>query len=86
MAQINRYAPKPDLTLWVNISAEAAFQRVKNRGGVEEVYDDLVKQKSLEQRYARLAPSQHAIEVNGDRPIAEVTQSLCDVLKTHLGV
>ncbi len=86
VAQINQYAPQPDLTFWVNISAEAAFKRVKDRGGVEEVYDDLAKQQSLEKRYARLAPSQNAIEVNGDRSISEVTQSLCEAMQKHLGV
>ena len=45
--EINRFAPKPDLTLFVRVSGEVAFERVRARGGVVEVYDELAKQKPL---------------------------------------
>ena len=86
VAQLNQFAPRPDLTLLIQVSAEAAFQRVKDRGGVEEVYDNLDKQKRLEARYARLGSGQNAVVVDGEQPIEKVTQALCQVVNTHLGV
>ena len=44
---INQFAAVPDLTLMVTIDAERAYERVQSRGGVEEIYDELDKQKSI---------------------------------------
>lgn len=84
--EINRFAPKPDLTLFVRVSGEVAFERVRARGGVVEVYDELAKQTALAARYDRLAPSQTAVVVDGEQPIERVTQVLCAELQQKLGV
>ena len=73
---INQFAAVPDLTLMVTIDAERAYERVQSRGGVEEIYDELDKQKALAQRYARLSESEDVVIINGDQDIMAVASDI----------
>jgi dTMP kinase len=82
--EINRYAATPDLTLLVAIDAQRAYERVQSRGGTVEIYDELEKQKSLAQRYARLGQQEKVHFVEGDQSIDAVAQQIQLALKPLL--
>lgn len=52
---INQRAPWPDLTLLLDIDAGVAHQRVQQRRGTKEIYDQLELQERLAQSYRKHA-------------------------------
>ena len=64
------------------IDAQRAYERVKSRGGVEEIYDELEKQKSLAQRYSRLAALEDLVVINGDQKMDEVAADIQKALES----
>lgn len=73
ITQMNRYACKPDLTIFLYVPASVAFERVKVRGGRLERYENLEQQKAIEREYSRhVGTLASVVSVDGTRPIAEV--------------
>lgn len=61
--ELNRYAPRPDITIVLDVKAEVAAQRRRARGGAVELFDDGTLQARLAEGY-RMA---HALLPEGDR-------------------
>ena len=59
---INGLAPRPDLTIVLDVGAAEASRRLRHRREVEQIYDDGELQERLAQRYREL-PARYA----GDR-------------------
>jgi dTMP kinase len=75
---INSQARKPDLTLVLDVPADQAKARRKQRGGVE-LYDDDGLQEQLVEFYAQLElhfPDEKIVHVPGTGSIAEITSAL----------
>jgi dTMP kinase len=75
---INSQARKPDLTLVLDVPAEQAKARRRQRGGVE-LYDDDALQERLVEFYAQLEqhfPSEKIVHVNGTASIQQITSEL----------
>jgi dTMP kinase len=75
---INSQARKPDLTLVLDVPAEQAKARRRQRGGVE-LYDDDALQATLVEFYARLErhfPDEKIVHVPGTGSIEEITSAL----------
>jgi dTMP kinase len=53
--EINKYAFKPDLTIVLDISAELAFKRIKERFGDKDFYESLPLLKKICDRYRHFA-------------------------------
>ena len=51
IAELNKHAPAPELTLFVEIDPEVAAQRRESRGGDEEIFDALETQKRVATGY-----------------------------------
>jgi dTMP kinase len=76
---LNREAPKPDLTLVLDVPADLAAERRLARGGHEELFDALELQHRLAAGYAKaeeLCPDQRIVRVSGIGEIDVVTQRL----------
>jgi len=58
VALINRYAPSPDLVVFVAMDTDVAIQRIKKRDGESvSIYENFEFLNSVEDRYRRLAHS-----------------------------
>jgi dTMP kinase len=86
--QINRQAPRPDLTLVLDVPADVAFARVQRRqadgAAVAERFDALDLQRRLAAAYRRLHDDPELgpmVVVPGDRPPGEVTAALAEALR-----
>ena len=81
VAQINRYAPAPELTLLVDVPVEVAAARRRARGGPEELFDALAVQRRVAEAYRAEAASLRAAGeriavVDGTPPPDEVFAAL----------
>ncbi|MEX1368899.1 MAG: dTMP kinase [Nannocystaceae bacterium] len=79
--EINRFAPWPDLTFVLDVSAAEAMRRVAGREGIEEIFETTPQQVRLAQAYAEHArdaslPRVHRLD--GSRPQSEVTAMLLE--------
>lgn len=73
--QLNARAPRPDLTLVIDVPAEVAEARRGARGGSEELYERRELQKRLADLYAeaeRLVPGDRLAHVSGEGSADEV--------------
>lgn len=69
---INRYAPKPDLTILIDISADIALARIKPSRKLDEFECDMRLQRRVRRNYLRLARREGLKVVDGARSRDEV--------------
>lgn len=69
LREINRFAPRPDLTLVIDVSPEIARERRLARSAQREIFDDDAFQRSLASFYRdidRHFPGDRIVHVDGD--------------------
>lgn len=72
----NQFAPLPDLTFIIDTPIATAKQRRDIRGGIEEIYEVQYLQETIRDRYLELAPSTHAMIIDGSGTADKVTSLL----------
>lgn len=82
--RVNQFAPLPDLTLIIDTPILDAKQRREIRGGIEEIYEVQHLQETIRDRYLELAPSIHAVIVDGTGTQEEVTRRLVKAVAERL--
>ncbi len=76
IGQVNRYARKPDLTIFLYVPAVIAFERVKARGSRLERYETSAQLQQIEREYSRqVGTLASVVSVDGTRSIAEVAEA-----------
>ncbi|HHH30938.1 MAG TPA: dTMP kinase [Polyangiaceae bacterium] len=86
--ELNRYAPRPDATVVLDVTPEEAERRRQERLGALELYEETALQRELAALYARaesLVPGDHVIRVDGNRPLDEVTEAVQRALADVVG-
>lgn len=83
--QANRFALKPDITLFLYVPATVALERVRARGARLERYETPAALHTIEREYSRLVGTlASVVSIDGTRPIAEVA-GLCAQALQQLG-
>ncbi len=80
VAELNRAARRPDLTLFVTVDVRTAAQRRGARGGREELYESDAVQRRTAAQYAkaialRRKAGERLVSLDGTQPIDEVTRA-----------
>jgi dTMP kinase len=86
---LNRFARRPDVTLVVDVSAEVAAERRRQRGGVEDLYETLALQARLAKAYTHadaLVPGDKVVHVHGDGDIESVEAAIRVALAPFVGL
>ena len=81
--ELNRYAPRPDAIIVVDVSPEVAERRRHSRIGAVELYEESQLQRRLVQLYAeaeRLAPNDRILRVDGEKDIDAVANAIAAAL------
>lgn len=76
---LNRFARRPDCTLVVNVSADVAERRRRDRSGKPDIYEYAELQARLAALYRdaeRLAPNDRIVHVDGDGSLDEVADAI----------
>ena len=82
----NRFARKPDLTLFLYVPASVALERVRARGARLERYETAQQLQAIEREYSRLVGTlASVVSIDGTRPIAEVADLCFAALQQQLG-
>lgn len=75
IAEINRHARKPDLTLFLDVAPEEAIRRVRDRSEQAEIFDDPEFQRKLAigyQKMAELGQADHILRIDGNRSVEAI--------------
>ena len=82
----NRFARRPDLTLFLYVPASVALERVRSRGAKLERYETAQQLSVIEREYSRLVGTlASVVSIDGTRPIAEVAELCHAALQQQLG-
>ena len=82
----NRFARKPDLTLFLYVPAAVALERVRARGAKLERYETAAQLATIEREYSRLVGTlASVVSIDGTRPIPEVSDLCFAALQQQLG-
>jgi dTMP kinase len=85
---LNRYAPRPDATIVLEVSPEEAERRRQERLGALELYEESELQRQLVQLYARaesLVPGDRIIRIDGNQSLDAVTEAVQQALADIVG-
>jgi len=86
IGQVNRYARKPDLTIFLYVPAAVAFERVKMRSSRLERYETPAQLSAIEREYSRqVGTLASVVSVDGTRPIPEVAEACYAAVVQQLG-
>lgn len=81
--QINKEAMEPDLAIYVDVPPEIVMDRIKRRKSVMET---LQTQQKVRRAYFRLVEEKRLIMIDGNAPIAEVSDAVEDIVLRFLKV
>jgi dTMP kinase len=82
----NRFARRPDLTLFLYVPATVALDRVRSRGAKLERYETASQLQAIEREYNRLVGTLAAVvSIDGTRPISDVAELCFAALQQQLG-
>jgi dTMP kinase len=83
----NRYARKPDLTLFLYVPAQLALERVRKRGAKLERYETAAQMQQIEREYSRLVGTlASVVPIDGTRGIPEVATLCLAAVHEQLGI
>ena len=83
--ELNARAPRPDLTIVLDVEPAVAEERRLRRGGTREIYDDAALQSRLAQAYGKaeeLVPNDLVVHVRAEAPVSVVAAKVVDVVRT----
>jgi dTMP kinase len=81
--ELNARAVRPDVTVVIDVPAEVAEERRRNRGGVEEMFEHRALQERLVAIYARaetLVPGDRVVHVSGVGEAADVARRILEAV------
>ena len=82
----NRFARRPDLTLFLYVPATIALERVRSRGAKLERYENAQQLSQIEREYSRLVGTlASVVSIDGTRPIQDVADLCYAALQQQLG-
>jgi dTMP kinase len=86
IVQANRFARKPDLTLFLYVPSAVALERVRSRGAKLERYETAHLLQMIEREYSRLVGTlASVVSIDGTRPIPDVAEQCYAALQQQLG-
>jgi len=79
--EINRWAVKPDLTLYLDIPPEVVLQRLRRKKSVMET---LHNQQRVRDIYLKLVKAHNLRVIDGNKPKTEVAKGILNIVITFL--
>ena len=81
LREINRFAVKPDLALYLDVPAETGMSRIKRK---KSVLERLELQRRVRDEYLRLVQAGELTLVDATQPISKVGENILDLVKRRL--
>lgn len=81
ITSLNQFAAAPDLTVILDVPAQAAAVRVASRGGEHEIFEKAQLQENIRNRYLKLASEAGVALVDGHGDIDVVSKRIIEVVR-----
>ena len=81
LREINRFAVKPDLALYLDVPAETGMSRIRRK---KSVLEKLELQRHVRDEYLKLVQGGELTLVDSIQPTAKVAESILDLVKRKL--
>ena len=81
IAEINRYALKPNFAVFIDVTPEKVLQRLNRR---KSVMENLETQRKVREIYLKYVAKGDLTRINGDKPLEEVRKELSTVVLKFL--
>jgi dTMP kinase len=78
---VNRFALKPDLTLFLDVSPEVGLSRLRRKKSVMETVRNLTKVRKV---YLNLVRQNRMVLLDGDKPVDKVAENVLKVVLEEL--
>ncbi|MGB9630980.1 MAG: dTMP kinase, partial [Candidatus Methanodesulfokora sp.] len=82
---INSRAPLPDLVILLDIDADTAINRIKNRKK-REIFEEKEKLEKIRERFLRLKDEFNMFVVDSRRPVEVVADEIWDIFRRWAGI
>jgi dTMP kinase len=85
---LNKFARRPDLTIVLDVPADLASRRRKERGQTVELYEQDELQARLASAYLnseKLVPHDRLVHIDGDQPIEDVAEKIANTVSSFRG-
>ena len=79
--EINKWAIKPDLAIYLDVPAEVVIKRLKRKRSVMETLEN---QRRVRNVYLRLVKEGILLLVDGNRPIEEIEREILEIVMKRL--
>jgi len=79
--EINKWAIKPDLAIYLDVPAEVVIKRLKRKRSVMETLEN---QRRVRNVYLRLVKEGMLLLVDGNRPIEEIEREILEIVMKRL--
>jgi len=81
LREINRFAEKPDLTIYLDVPAETALKRIRRR---KTVLEELDLQRRVRQEYLKLVDAGELILVDSTQPVEKASEDILSLVTDRL--
>jgi dTMP kinase len=81
LREINRFAVKPDLALYLDVPAETGMRRIKRK---RSVLEELELQRRVRDEYMKLVQARELTLVDATQPIMKVSENILDLVTRRL--
>ena len=81
LQEINRFAVKPDLALYLDVPAETGMGRIRRK---KSLLEKLELQERVREQYLKLAETGELTLVDGTQPIKKVGENVLDLVTSKL--
>jgi dTMP kinase len=81
IAEINKYALKPDFAVFIDVAPEKVLQRLNRR---KSVMENLETQRKVREIYLKSVAKGDLTRIDGDKPLEEVREGLAAVVLKFL--
>jgi dTMP kinase len=79
--EINRFAEKPDLAIYLDVPAETGLKRIRRK---KSVLEELHLQRRVRQEYLKLVQAGELVLVDSSRPIQQVSEDIVALVTRRL--
>jgi len=85
LRQLNSFAPKPDLAIYLDVRPEVALARKSKAGQARTVLEEESIQEAVRRVYLALVEASELVLVNGEPPVDEVARDVLELVLAKLG-
>ena len=82
--EINKFAPKPDLSIYIDITPEEAIRRKKRQGDVKKLFENIKYLSKVREIYLDMVNNGELTLINGMKPLEEVVNDALALVRKLL--